>query len=92
MLSLRSYIHTLDTSAYWLYAYYRYEDVLQDCQQVLMLDAASVTARSLLGRTYKILNEHQKAEHMLSEAILLDEHTPALYTGISLLLNYFLGV
>ncbi|RYH27269.1 hypothetical protein EON65_13650 [archaeon] len=46
-----------------------------------MLDAASVTARSLLGRTYKILNEHQKAEHMLSEAILLDEHTPALYTG-----------
>eukprot|EP00981_Chlorochromonas_danica_P004577 scaffold912_cov187-Ochromonas_danica.AAC.55 len=58
----------------------RYEEVISDSQEILRLDAASVNARALMGRAMKILNQHQKAEQQLSDAILLDEHQPALYT------------
>lgn len=57
-----------------------YDDVVSDAQEVLKLDAASVNARALMGRAFKIQNEHQRAEHQLTEAILLDENQAALYT------------
>lgn len=58
----------------------QYQEVINDAQEVLKLDAANVNARALMGRAYKILNEHHKAEHQLTEAILLDENQAALYT------------
>jgi hypothetical protein len=35
----------------------------------------------LLGRAFKAINEYQKAEEQLTNAILIDETQAALYTG-----------
>lgn len=58
----------------------RYEDVTKDCMEVLNLDANNVPARSLLGRSCKIVFEYAKAEEHLSTAILIDTDQPSLYS------------
>ncbi len=59
-----------------------YANVIQDANEVLLLDAQNVPARALLGRAFKVLNEHLKAEEQLNNAILLDPHQANLYTGL----------
>ncbi len=58
-----------------------YHEVILDAQGVLALDATSVNARLLMGRALKLINEYQKAENQLTEAILLDDNQAELYTG-----------
>jgi len=65
-----------------------YSQVIEDCGEVLFLDAQNVPARALLGRAFKVLNEHQKAEEQLNNAILLDAYQAALYTGMFTSLNF----
>ena len=67
-------------------AYYelgKYEEVVKDTNQILLLDTNSVQARALLGRALKVLNDHKKAEEQLSVAILLDATQANLYIGQS---------
>lgn len=67
----------------------KYEDVVKDTNQILMLDPNSVQARALLGRALKVLNDHKKAEEQLSVAILLDATQANLYIGKLFSLSWF---
>lgn len=58
----------------------KYDDVVKDAREVLMLDANNIPVRALLGRTFKQLSEYQQAEEQLNHAIALDPHQASLYT------------
>lgn len=58
-----------------------YELAITDATVVLQQDPNSVPARSLLGRAFKVVNEYQKAEEQLSNAIIIDETQPTLFIG-----------
>ncbi len=60
----------------------QFDQAIADATIVLNNDPNSVPARSLLGRAFKTINEYQKAEEQLTNAILIDESQAALYTGI----------
>lgn len=65
-------------------AYYdlqQYENAISDATIVLNNDPNSVPARSLLGRAFKTINEYQKAEEQVTNALLIDESQASLYTG-----------
>ena len=49
----------------------KYDLAISDATIVLQLDPNSVPARSLLGRAFKVINEYQKAEEQLANAILV---------------------
>ncbi len=59
----------------------RYEEVVKDANEVLLLDVNNIPARALLGRSFKVIREYQKAEEQLNNAIVLDPNQAALYTG-----------
>lgn len=61
-----------------------YEAAINDATEVLQIDAAHVNARSLLGKAYKIINEYQKAEEHLTNAIVIESDQAHLYAGITL--------
>lgn len=60
----------------------RYSDVIRDANEILTLDANNIPARSILGRTFKLLSEYQQAEEQLTHALLLDPNQATLYTGM----------
>ena len=57
----------------------KYEHSIADATVVLQQDPNSVPARSLLGRAFKVINEYQKAEEQLTNAIIIDENHPSLF-------------
>eukprot|EP01038_Epipyxis_sp_PR26KG_P007639 gene7639-10398_t len=57
-----------------------YDLVVKDASSVLIIDPNNITARALLGRALKVLNDFKGAEEQLDHAILLDENQANLFT------------